>query len=127
MFIEAYHEKVYDRNFNYLSSEWKEGSLYTFAKKKSEVLRCFLKTLSDMDLIQLISWSLPKECQRFVMSKLFTSIAKFLDAVEEYDESLIEEDEEENQNEDDEENEDENQNESEEDENVDMSALNCQD
>lgn len=89
MFIDYYHKTVYERTFNYLTVTFKEGSLHSFVKKKVEVLRNYLKTLTDCDLIQIIGWSLPENVQRFIMPKLCYKVNTFLEAIQEY-ENLIE-------------------------------------
>lgn len=61
-----------------------------FAKKKCEVLQCYLinKSIPDVDLIQLISWSLPKECQKTVMPMIHTNLNSFLEALKKYQEEF---------------------------------------
>ena len=49
-------------------------------KTKCEVLKNYLKSIPDADLIQLVSWSLPKECQKSVMPMIHTKLSVFLDA-----------------------------------------------
>lgn len=85
IFVKHYHSNIYDRYFKYLSQQWQEGSLYKFAKKKSEVLRKCLKATSESDLIQIITWSLPTECQQEVMPKLFSNINSFLNFLQNID------------------------------------------
>ena len=65
-----------------------------FAKKKCEVLKNYLKSIADVDLIQLISWSLPKECQKSVMPMIHTKLSSFLEALKKYEEDFEKEPEE---------------------------------
>ena len=92
IFIDSYHKTIYGRCFKYISVEYKDGSIYNFAKKKVEVLRYYLKSIPDCDLIQMITWALPDECQRSVMPMLCTTMDAFLKAVKEYEEEEEEED-----------------------------------
>lgn len=94
LFIDSYHKTIYDRCFKYVSVKYTEGSIYQFAKKKVEVLRYYLKSIPDCDLIQMITWTLPDECQRNVMPLLCTTLVAFLNAVKEYEDENEEEDEE---------------------------------
>lgn len=88
MFVDHYHETVYGRTFSYLTIECPKNSTFLYAKKKCEVLRCYLKSISDGDLIQLISWSLPYECQKAVMPNIYTNLNSFLSALEKYQEEF---------------------------------------
>ena len=94
MFTDFYHTTVYDRTFGYLVGTCTGGSVHKFAQKKVEVLRNFLKTVTDCDMIQIISWALPESFQRHVMPKMFFKIDSFLKAIKEYEEQIENEEEE---------------------------------
>lgn len=94
-FIDSYHTTIYDRCYKYSSTKYTDGSIHLFAKKKAEVLRYYLKSIPDCDLIQMIMWTLPEECQRNVMPMLCTTLDAFLSAVKEYEEDAEEEEDEE--------------------------------
>lgn len=82
---EKYHEQTYQYCWKYLSSTYSQGLLSEFARKKSEVIRKFCKTISDSDLIQIISWSFPIEIQKMIMPKLITTLSNYFKELEKFD------------------------------------------
>lgn len=85
IFIDYYHKTIYDRSYKYLSAKYVDGSIATFAQKKVEVLRYFLKTIPTIDLIQMVSWTLPEECQRTIMPMLCSTLDSFYEAIQDYE------------------------------------------
>lgn len=82
---EKYHEQTYQYGWKYLSSTYSQGLLSEFARKKSEVIRKFCKTISDSDLIQIINWSFPIEIQKIIMPKLITTLSSYFKELENLD------------------------------------------
>lgn len=106
LWIDNFHEKTYDRLWTYLTTRETNGNLVEFAQKKHEVLRNFFKTISDLEIIQLINVSMPQYIQSTLMSKMFSSFSGYIKFVKEEEEKLKQmEEDEENEEEDEEEDE----------------------
>ena len=83
--IEKYHEPTYKYCWKYLSASYSEGSIVEFARKKSEVIRKFCKSIPDKDLIIIINWSLPLKVQQIVMPKLIGNLATYFKELDKLD------------------------------------------
>lgn len=95
--IDYFHEQTYDRLWNHLTTRETNDNLVEFAQKKYEVLRSFFKTVSDLEIIQLINVSMPKYIQSTLMSKMFSSFPAYIKFVQEEEEKAEEETEKEDE------------------------------
>ena len=93
IFIDYYHNTIYGRGYKYLCCKYTQGSILKYVQKKIEVLRFYLKSCPDVDIIQLVSWTLPDECQKNIMPKLCSTTKAFFDAIREYEEENEDEEE----------------------------------
>lgn len=91
LWIDSFHKKTYDRLWKHLTAHETEGDLVEFAQKKYEVFRSFFKTISDIEIIQLINVSMPKYIQSLLMSKMHSSFSAYIKSVKEEKEKFKEE------------------------------------
>lgn len=78
LWIDNFHEKTYDRLWKYLTSQETGDDLSEFAQKKFEVFWSFFKTIGNIEIIQLINVSMPKDIQPILMSKMFSSFSAYI-------------------------------------------------
>ena len=91
LWVDNFHERTYDRLWNHLTANEPHENLGEFAQKKYEVFRNFFKTVSDLEAIQLINLSMPKDIQPKSMAKMFTSFPAYIKFLKEEAEKREEE------------------------------------